>query len=109
MIQKPMFSPQTEWLPPTDFPDLRKNLYRDRVFYKKIYNLKKTKLVDINVDSNLLIEKAKAVVTLTGSSGWQAIQKLKPAIILFFFAFQSTRYLKRSLFPIYHLCRGRNT
>lgn len=64
-----------------NFPDLRKNLYRDSVFYKTICNLKNTKLVDINVDSNLLIEKAKAVVTLTGSSGWQAIQKLKPAII----------------------------
>ena len=22
MIQKPMFAPQTEWLPPTNFPDL---------------------------------------------------------------------------------------
>ena len=22
MIQKPMFSPQTEWIPPQDFPDL---------------------------------------------------------------------------------------
>ena len=22
MIQKPVFKPQTEWLPPTDFPDL---------------------------------------------------------------------------------------
>ena len=24
MIQKPMFSPQTEWLPPESFPDLSK-------------------------------------------------------------------------------------
>ena len=24
MIQKPMFSPQVEWLPPTEFPDLSK-------------------------------------------------------------------------------------
>ena len=22
MIQKPLFAPQTEWLPPEDFPDL---------------------------------------------------------------------------------------
>ena len=25
MIQKPLFSPQTEWLPPEDFPDLSKH------------------------------------------------------------------------------------
>ncbi len=25
MIQKPMFSPQTEWLPPEEFPDLSKH------------------------------------------------------------------------------------
>ena len=24
MIQKPIFSPQVEWLPPTEFPDLSK-------------------------------------------------------------------------------------
>ena len=29
MIQKPMFSPQTEWLPPESFPDLSK--YVDEV------------------------------------------------------------------------------
>ena len=65
----------------TNFPDLRKNLYRNEIFYKKIVSLENTELIDINEDSNILIEKSKAVVTLTGSSGWQAIQKLKPAII----------------------------
>ena len=25
MIQKPLFAPQTEWLPPEDFPDLSKH------------------------------------------------------------------------------------
>lgn len=64
-----------------DFPDLRKNSFRDELFYKKIFNLKNTMLVDINVDSKILIEKANAVVTLTGSSGWEAIKKLKPAIV----------------------------
>ena len=64
-----------------NFPDLRKNLYRDKAFYKKIANLANTELIDIDKDSNMLIEKSKAVITLTGSSGWQAIKKLKPAFI----------------------------
>ena len=65
----------------SNFPDLRKNLYRNEIFYKKIVNLKNTELIDIKKDSNILIEKSKAVITLTGSSGWQAIKKLKPALI----------------------------
>ena len=64
-----------------NFPDLRKNLYRNENFYKKISSLENTELISINKHSDIMIEKSIAVVTLTGSSGWQAIKKLKPTLI----------------------------
>ena len=61
--------------------DLRKIAARNNIFYKTIRNLPNTYLIDIKIDSNLLIKKAKIVSTITGSSGWQGLVLGKPIFI----------------------------
>ena len=61
--------------------DLRKIGVRTDLFYKKIKNLPNTYLIDIRVDSNLLLKKAKIVSTISGSSGWQGLVLGKPVLI----------------------------
>ena len=66
---------------PHSISDLKK-LHLNRVeFYKKINAFKNTVLIDIAVESEELIKHAQVVVTITGSSGWQAIKQNKPAFI----------------------------
>ena len=62
-------------------PDLRKLHTRSESFYTKIINLPNTFLIDIDTDSNLLINSSKIVATITGSAGWEAMLRGKPAFI----------------------------
>jgi hypothetical protein len=62
-------------------PDLRKLNRRPGNFYNKIISLNNTFLININSDSNELISKSKIVATVSGSAGWEAILKGKPAFI----------------------------
>jgi hypothetical protein len=62
-------------------PDLRKLHTRYNTFYEKIVNLPNTFLVNINIDSNLLIINSKIVATITGSAGWEAMLRGKPVFV----------------------------
>lgn len=61
--------------------DLRKLYSRSLKFYSEISNLQNTVLVNINIDSKILIKKSTIVATITGSSGWEAISINKPTIV----------------------------
>lgn len=50
-------------------------------YYKKIANLKNVQLIPIKTDTYTLINKSQAVATITGTAGWEAILRGKPAII----------------------------
>lgn len=54
---------------------------RDCYFYEAIAGLPNTVLVDINQDSFDLIDHAEAVVTITGTAGFQALARGKPVIV----------------------------
>ena len=55
--------------------------YRPRGFYKKIANLGNVVLVPIETNNYELTDHAQAVVTVTGTPGWEAVVKGKPAVI----------------------------
>lgn len=59
---------------------LRPNV-RDCYFYDSIAGLPNTVLADINQDSFDLMDHAEAVVTITGTAGFQAMCRGKPVII----------------------------
>lgn len=54
---------------------------RDCYFYDAIASLPNTVLADINQDSFDLIDHAEAVVTITGTAGFQALARGKPVIV----------------------------
>lgn len=62
-------------------PDLRKVHSRIPEFYKEINKLSKVKLINIDFNSFELINNARIVATITGSSGWQALKNGKPIFI----------------------------
>lgn len=51
-------------------------------FYRQLKSLHNVVLVSPSVDSHELIERADVVVTITGSSAWEAILYEKPVIAL---------------------------
>ncbi len=55
--------------------------YRPKGFYQKIASLANISLVPVKSDNYALAEYAQAVVTVTGTPGWEAIVRGKPAII----------------------------
>lgn len=55
--------------------------YRYPGYYKQIFQIKNVKLIPINSDSYSLIEKSQAVATVSGTSGWEAVLRKKPALI----------------------------
>lgn len=54
---------------------------RYRGYYEKIARLKNVFLIPINTDTYSLINKSRAVATVTGTAGWEALLRLKPTII----------------------------
>jgi len=62
------------WLEPLDI------LVRTRNLYKDISELENTKICPMHMDTFELIDKSKAVATLTGNVGFQAILRNKPVI-----------------------------
>ena len=50
-------------------------------FYKRIKELPNVKLIDPFIDSHALIQQSEAVITITGTVGWEAILYDKPVII----------------------------
>ena len=55
--------------------------YRSLNFYREINSIQNTKIANIKEDSNKLIKNSLAVSTMTGSTGWEALKKNKPAIV----------------------------
>jgi hypothetical protein len=50
-------------------------------FYRRIKKLPNVKLINPYVDSHALIQRAKVVITITGTPGWEAILYQRPALV----------------------------
>ena len=55
--------------------------YRYEGYYKKMSKLKNTKIVPMEMDTYALINNAAAVATITGTAGWEAVLRGKPALV----------------------------
>ena len=55
--------------------------YRPQGFYEKIAGLKNVSIVPIETDNYKLIKHSLALVTVTGTPGWEAIVRGKPVVI----------------------------
>ncbi len=60
--------------------DIRKMNFRVPAFYRRILRYKNVKLVSLETNSKELIQNCQAAVTLTGSTGWEALVNQKPVI-----------------------------
>jgi hypothetical protein len=66
---------------PTHFwPNVTKQVCRSKEFYDHILSKPKTKLVSMEMDQFSLIDNAKAVATITGTSAWEAVIRGVPAL-----------------------------
>lgn len=54
--------------------------YRPRAYYKELKKIPNVKLMNPNLSSFGLIQKAKLITTITGTVGWEAVQLKKPVI-----------------------------
>lgn len=54
---------------------------RFKYFYDDLRKIDNVRLISLNVESFDLIDHAKAVATLTGTVGWEAVLRKKPVII----------------------------
>lgn len=62
-------------------PDLRKMHARTPAHYEEISRLQGVRLLPAATDSNALISHARISCTVTGSTGWEALKRGKPAIV----------------------------
>lgn len=63
--------------------------YRYRGYYQKIAGLKNVKLVPLETNGSELIKKCIAVANVTGSSAFEAVLRLKPALMFGYEWFQN--------------------
>lgn len=54
--------------------------YRTHAFYRELKKIPNVKLINHSFNSFELIRKAKLIVTITGSTGWEAVMLKKPVI-----------------------------
>jgi hypothetical protein len=67
---------------PTHFwPNVVKQVCRSEDFYKQILTRPKTKLLSMDMDPFMLLDNAKAVATITGTSAWEAVIRGVPALV----------------------------
>ena len=68
---------------PSQWPPRGFNFFsaRYRGYYKKIAALKNVRLIPIKTDTYDLINKSRAVATISGVAGLEALMRLKPAVI----------------------------
>ena len=67
----------TQWLP-------RGTIYfsyRYKGYYEAISKLKNVKIIPVGVDTYKAINNSQAVATVTGTAGWEAVLRSKPAIV----------------------------
>ncbi len=62
-------------------PDLRKMHARTPEHYAEIARLEGVTLIPADVDSDFLVSHARISCTVTGSTGWEALKRGKPAIV----------------------------
>lgn len=62
-------------------PASRPEIQRSTDFYDTLVQYKNVRLMKADADTSQLIDKATAVATSTGSAGWQAICRGKPALV----------------------------
>ncbi len=55
--------------------------YRYPGYYRQIAQIKNVQLVPIKADSFSLIKQSRAVATVTGTAGWEAVLRRKPALV----------------------------
>ncbi|NQU99346.1 MAG: hypothetical protein HQ538_01290 [Parcubacteria group bacterium] len=55
--------------------------FRPKGFYERINRLKNVKLVPVEVDSRKLTRYSQAVAVVTGTAGWEAVLRSKPALV----------------------------
>lgn len=56
-------------------------LFRSETFFERLSKLRNAKFLDKSTPSFELIKNSKAVATITGTAGWEAIRMKKPAIV----------------------------
>ena len=66
--------------PSTFFDSFKGSLKRSNSFYERISKLKNIKMVPSNFNQFELINNSKAVALVTGSAGWEAVNRGKPVI-----------------------------
>jgi len=54
--------------------------YRYENYYRELAGIPKVKLVPLKTDTFALINNAQAVATVTGTAGWEAVLRSKPAL-----------------------------
>lgn len=57
-------------------------LYRSKSFYKKIAELKNVRFISYKIPSFDIINKAKCIITVTGTIAWESFFKNVPCIVL---------------------------
>lgn len=62
-------------------PYLRGESQRNKYYYNSLASLPSTSLIDMEYNSFQLIDNARAVATVTGTAGWEALVRGKPALI----------------------------
>jgi len=54
--------------------------HRSKFFYERLKNMKKVYFTNVNDNKDVLIKNCKAVVTVTGTAGWESLRNKKPVI-----------------------------
>lgn len=72
--------PVDRWLYVKEHPAMLAGI-RSLRFYRQIIALPNVRLVDQRVDSHLLIPHAEAVLTITGTAGWEGLMFGKPVVL----------------------------
>ena len=55
--------------------------YRYSGYYRQISQIDKVRIIPVNADSVSFIKQSQAVATVTGTAGWEAILRNKPALV----------------------------
>lgn len=63
------------------WPNVAKQVCRSEDFYEYILTKPNTKLLSMDMDPFMLLDKAKAVATITGTSAWEAVIRGVPAMV----------------------------
>ncbi|MBI3631449.1 MAG: hypothetical protein HY219_01100 [Candidatus Staskawiczbacteria bacterium] len=55
--------------------------FRYKNYYEELNKLKKVRLVPVEINSLELIRKAEVIASVTGTAGWEAVLRSKPAMV----------------------------